>query len=568
MIENHSSHHRNRSGVWNFSKTIIAVVFSLLFAFFFTGCQEPQNPVNQENENPPHVGQEKQYPETLTEQEKTDIKGLSFSSLEDSLESFNKIITILEAHKDEESVSTYLSKIKTVREKVKAGNLKVLTAKTLDVNALIQTAENNVEAVEYLSVNYTDENGDFQIYKNAEEYNAKQRDAVNKREAYLDYVHNEYSSALNSYANALTAAYNNQPAYDAIKNYVKRTVEDFKDNYKLDNNYNAAEIQNLVDAAKTEQANLQNGSAYSDKKVALENAETELKRLESEAKQAVAAANNFVFEKEDEEEQEEVTYQASIFISPQTQYKVGETFSLSGLCIQMSGSDGSADYIYSEIGFSYDMPDMSTAGIKEVEIKFYYKGVLYTASFIIEVRAVEIEEFVKISFVTNCDVKLEPIRISKGHNLRFYNSYIDDVTDGNQYSFGTEKLKKENYVFSEWFFDEKFSIPLPANYDNYWIEQDITLYAKWQPVSSFKIVIEEYDKDIVVNRTESATGISFIAPDDYDSYAWFIDSIPLGNIDKSCFIKSDEITSGIHELLLIARKDGHTYSYRASLIIQ
>ncbi len=294
MIENHSSHHRNRSGGWNFSKTIIAVVLSLLFAFFFTGCQEPQNPVNQENETPPHVGQEKQYPETLTEQEKADIKGLSFSSLEDSLESFNKIITILEAHKGEEPVSTYLSKIKIVSEKVKAGNLKVLTAKTLDVNALIQTAENNVEAVEYLSVNYTDENGDFQIYKNAEEYNAKQRDAVNKRETYLDYVHNEYSSALNSYANALTAAYNNQPAYDAIKNYVKRTVEDFKDNYKLDNNYNTAEIQNLVDAAKKEQSKLQNGSAYSDKKTVFENAKTELKRLESEAKQAVAAANNFV----------------------------------------------------------------------------------------------------------------------------------------------------------------------------------------------------------------------------------------------------------------------------------
>ena len=99
MIENHSSHHRNRSGVWNFSRTIIAVVLSLLFAFFFTGCQEPQNPVNQENETPPHVGQEKQYPETLTEQEKVDIKGLSFSSLEDSLESFNKIITILHTKK-------------------------------------------------------------------------------------------------------------------------------------------------------------------------------------------------------------------------------------------------------------------------------------------------------------------------------------------------------------------------------------------------------------------------------------------------------------------------------------
>ena len=104
---------------------------------------------------------------------------------------------------------------------------------------------------------------------------------------------------LNNYANAVDESYTNRPAYISVENYAKETVEDFKDNYIFNNSYDEKEIKTLVNNAKTEQENIQNGSSVAEQKAAYDNATATLSNYETSARNAVNAANNFEFVKQD-----------------------------------------------------------------------------------------------------------------------------------------------------------------------------------------------------------------------------------------------------------------------------
>lgn len=321
--------------------------------------------------------------------------------MEESIASLEKIITILEKHKNESGLSSYISKIKTTADAVKAGNLSILSAETIDVNVCIREKENNADAIQRdiitLDTSYTDENGVTQSYKNVDDYNAVREDAINKIDEYWDYAHGEYLAALNDYANAFNAAHENHPAYDALLAYLQGAVSDFKDNYILDRTYNTADINRLIAAAKTEQSKLLDGSAYAEEKASFENAETELNRLESEAKQAVDTANTFTFVRQNgstytpgdnPQEPNPENYSAEIWAYPLQEYSLGSDFSLNGLSVAIYNSDGQViDYVnYPEYYFSYDVPDMSVEGEKTVELSFTYKQAVYVVSYVIWVE--------------------------------------------------------------------------------------------------------------------------------------------------------------------------------------
>ena len=104
---------------------------------------------------------------------------------------------------------------------------------------------------------------------------------------------------LNNYANAVDESYANRPAYISVENYAKETVEDFKDNYIFNNSYDEKEIKTLVNNAKTEQENIQNGSSVAEQKAAYDNATATLSDYETSARNAVDAANNFELVKQD-----------------------------------------------------------------------------------------------------------------------------------------------------------------------------------------------------------------------------------------------------------------------------
>ena len=213
------------------------------------------------------------------------------------------VIELLEIHKDEEGASENLSLIKDIYAAIKDSGVTELTNESLDVNAIIKGIEDNANAIQgdiiTLDTSYTDENGVTQSYKNVDDYNAVREDAISKIDEYWDYAHGDYLAELNNYANAVDESYANRPAYISVENYAKETVEDFKDNYIFNNSYDEKEIKTLVNNAKTEQENIQNGSSVAEQKAAYDNATATLSDYETSARNAVDAANNFELVKQD-----------------------------------------------------------------------------------------------------------------------------------------------------------------------------------------------------------------------------------------------------------------------------
>ena len=266
-----------------------AILASIIWgATVLTGCPSPITP---------------EYPNTLTTQEMDNVGALSTSTLADSLASMDKIIALLEKHSNEDGVVQYKVILEKVKAEIKAGNLEVLTNIGIDVNAIIKGIEDNANAIQRdiitLDTSYTDENGVTQSYKNADDYNAAREDAIGKIDEYWNYAHGDYLAELNNYANAVDEAYTNRPAYMSVENYAKEIIEDFKDNYIFNNSYDEKEIKTLVNNAKTEQENIQNGSSVAKQKAAYDNATATLSDYETSARNAVNATNNFEFVKQD-----------------------------------------------------------------------------------------------------------------------------------------------------------------------------------------------------------------------------------------------------------------------------
>ena len=270
-----------------------AILASIIWgATVLTGCPSPITPDSQT-----------QYPNTLTTQEMDNVEALSTSTLADSLASMDKIIALLEKHSNEDGVLQYKAILEKVKAEIKAGNLEILTNGGIDVNAIIKGIEDNADAIQRdiitLDTSYTDENGVTQSYKNVDDYNAAREDAIGKIDEYWNYAHGDYFTELNNYANAVDESYTNRPAYISVENYAKETVEDFKDNYIFNNSYDEKEIKTLVNNAKTEQENIQNGSSVAEQKTAYDNATATLSNYETSARDAVDAANNFELVKQD-----------------------------------------------------------------------------------------------------------------------------------------------------------------------------------------------------------------------------------------------------------------------------
>lgn len=286
----------SRGGVHIYSKNVIKILSILLiWTVLFTACTDPQNPVENIKKNT--------YPESLNSQEKENVSAFSTEKLSDSLSSMENVIELLEIHKDEEGASKNLSLIKDIYAAIKDSGVTELTNESLDVNAIIKGIEDNADAIQRdiitLDTSYTDENGVTQSYKNVDDYNAAREDAIGKIDEYWNYAHGDYFAELNNYANAVNESYTNRPAYISVENYAKETVEDFKDNYIFNNSYDEKEIQTLVNNAKTEQENIQNGSSVAEQKAAYDNATATLSNYETSARDAVDAANNFELVKQD-----------------------------------------------------------------------------------------------------------------------------------------------------------------------------------------------------------------------------------------------------------------------------
>ena len=271
-------------GVHKYSNFLKAPLIFLLIiaAVLFTACPQPsQNSVPEENpEN------KASYPQTLSESEKSQISSLESSTLSQSLESLEKIITVLNSHKNEEGVSSILSLMTLICDKAKESGINDCLDEALDENQTIQTLEANANAIQStiiaLDTSYTDENGLTQSYKNADDYNAAREDAINKIDEYWNYAHGDYLVAL--------CDCKIHAEYDSFSLFASELLQDYKENYHLNMEYNQDDFESLLDSALTEVQKL---------KKTYDAALKILEEYEAAAKEAVETANSFELLRQD-----------------------------------------------------------------------------------------------------------------------------------------------------------------------------------------------------------------------------------------------------------------------------
>lgn len=171
-------------------------------------------------------------------------------------------------------------------DKTKESGINDCLDEALDENQTIQTLEANANAIQStiiaLDTSYTDENGVTQSYKNADDYNTAREDAINKIDEYWNYAHGDYLVAL--------CDYKIHPEYDSLSLFASELLQDYKENYLLNREYNQNDFESLLDSALTEVQKL---------KKTYDAALKILEEYEAAAKEAVETANSFELLRQD-----------------------------------------------------------------------------------------------------------------------------------------------------------------------------------------------------------------------------------------------------------------------------
>lgn len=255
------------------------VVYALLFAsllFFFTGCNNSVTP--EEKPESKETTQASEWPQTITQAEKASVTNLSTASLSDSISSMQKIIEILTSHQNEAGVNQYKTKVETVKNAITAGNLSSFTGDEI-TDAKLKTFQ--------LNELKSNDDGKYGIYS----YNNYDNAHTTAQTAISAYQEKwaSYNSARKAYEDAVSGI--SQPKYDAVANFAKSLVEDFKDNYIFNNTYNEKTVQNMVNEAIAEKNTV--STSVESEYTAYSAAYSILITAETEAGTAVNAFNNF-----------------------------------------------------------------------------------------------------------------------------------------------------------------------------------------------------------------------------------------------------------------------------------
>ena len=255
------------------------VVYALLFAsllFFFTGCNNSVTP--EEKPESKETTQASEWPQTITQAEKASVTNLSTASLSDSISSMQKIIEILTSHQNEAGVNQYKTKVETVKNAITAGNLSSFTGDEI-TDAKLKTFQ--------LNELKSNDDGKYGIYS----YNNYDNAHTTAQTAISAYQEKwaSYNSARKAYEDAVSGI--SQPKYDAVANFAKSLVEDFKDNYIFNNTYNENTVQNMVNEAIAEKNTV--STSVESEYTAYSAAYSILITAETEAGTAVNAFNNF-----------------------------------------------------------------------------------------------------------------------------------------------------------------------------------------------------------------------------------------------------------------------------------
>lgn len=282
-------------------------------------------------------------------------------------------------------------------DKTKESDINDCLDEALDENQTIQALEANANAIQStiiaLDTSYTDENGVTQSYKNADDYNLAREEAINKIDEYWNYAHGDYLVAL--------CDCKIHPEYDSLSLFASELLQDYKENYLLNREYNQDDFEILLDSALTEVQKL---------KKTYDAALKILEEYEATAKEAVETANSFelfrhdvtstspVIENPPEDNNEELNIEddsyeknmdrlvtpgwtANIINSAKTLYIAGEEFSMKGLVVEVYSPEGTLDrsYNYDDESYRFNFSEIDISQKGEYELPVYLScGTGYT----------------------------------------------------------------------------------------------------------------------------------------------------------------------------------------------
>ncbi len=92
------------------------------------------------------------------------------------------------------------------------------------------------------------------------------------------------------------------------------------------------------------------------------------------------------------------------------------------------------------------------------------------------------------------------------------------------------------------------------------VTEDITLYSVWRGVDvSYSIDIEQTN-DISVSVKEEDNLVKITAPQEFKNFRWYIDDTKQQISENTLIINIASLTQGVHEVFVIAEKNGCYYS--------
>ena len=255
----------------------LLIFFSITF-LFVTSCDILSGSKNETKQDPNPM-----WPQTIEQEDKTVISALSTATFEDSINSMQTILNILDKYKDDPIVKPYVDVLNKVRNALVADDVKSLAnpVNGEDVAKLSKLTKSVKQIEEKREITLDDTNKDLfpDKYNTAD---AKKKEYDNYKTGPYASAWREYEGAYNTYDGAYgtyEGAYGNEenPAddtylkayntyknslgalprteYDKLVNFAKDVVEDFKDNYVFNGNYSEEQVRTLITNAQTEANN-------------------------------------------------------------------------------------------------------------------------------------------------------------------------------------------------------------------------------------------------------------------------------------------------------------------------
>ena len=126
------------------------------------------------------------------------------------------------------------------------------------------------------------------------------------------------------------------------------------------------------------------------------------------------------------------------------------------------------------------------------------------------------------------------------------------------------------YTFDGWYTSSDFSGTAVNGWDANGMNCNITLYAKWtQNANGITVTLPGYvSKELVITSQTADPNITLTATEGFDSYVWRQEGMTLSETSNIYTINTTTYAAGTYNVLVIATKDGKSYSATAVFTVQ